>query len=73
MTPSSQGQIRTIAAFFDSRSAAEDAVKRLHSAGFASDAVRMTAGHQNPPERDVNPDSHRGAYENNEGVGFWKL
>src|SRR5215218_10298234 len=72
MTPSSQGQTRTITAFFDNRSDAEEAVQRLHSAGISRDAVRMMAGYQGPPERDVNPDSYRGAYENNEGVGFWE-
>jgi uncharacterized protein (TIGR02271 family) len=72
MTPSSQGQIRTITAFFDSRTDAEEAVQRLHSAGFAPEAVRMVAGHHGSPERNVNRDSDRNAYENNEGVGFWE-
>src|SRR5215217_9251743 len=72
MTPSSQGQTRTITAFFDNRTDAEEAAQRLHSAGISRDAVRMTARHQNPPERDVNPDSYRGASENNEGIGFWE-
>src|SRR5215213_667022 len=72
MTPSSQGQTRTITAFFDNRTDAEEAVQRLHSAGISQDAVRMMAGYQGRPERDVNPDSYRGAYENNEGIGFWE-
>jgi hypothetical protein len=72
MTPSSQGQTRTITAFFDNRTDAEEAVQRLHSAGISRDAVRMMAGYQGRPERDVNPDSYRGASENNEGIGFWE-
>jgi len=32
----------------------------------------MVAGYEGRPERDVNPDSYRGAHENNEGVGFWE-
>jgi uncharacterized protein (TIGR02271 family) len=72
MTPSSQGQTRTITAFFDNRTDAEEAVQRLHSAGIPRDAVRMMAGNEGKPERDVNPDSYRGAHQNNEGVGFWE-
>ena len=68
-----EGHICTITAFFDSRTDAEEAVQRLHSAGFAPEAVRMVAGHHGSPERNVNRDSDRNAYENNEGVGFWKL
>src|SRR3954454_5810921 len=66
MTPSSQGQTRTITAFFDNRTDAEEAVQRLHSAGISKDAVRMMAGYQGQPERDVN------ASENTEGMGFWE-
>jgi len=67
MTLSSQGQTRTITAFFDNRTDAEEAVQRLHSAGISRDAVRMVAGHQGQPERNVNPNS-RG----DEGLGFWE-
>jgi uncharacterized protein (TIGR02271 family) len=72
MTPSGTQQTRTITAFFDSRTDADEAVRRLHAAGFAQSAVRLTPGYQGRPERDVNPDSYRGAYENNEGFGFWE-
>ena len=71
MTASDQGHTRTITAFFDDRTNAEEAVERLHSAGFPRDAVRMMAGHEGSPERNVNADSSRGAYQNNEGMGFW--
>jgi uncharacterized protein (TIGR02271 family) len=71
MTPSSQSQTRTITAFFDDRTNAEEAVDRLHSAGLSRDAVRMMAGHERSSERDVNRDSSRGAYQNDEGMGFW--
>ena len=64
--------LRTVTAFFENRTHAEDAVRRLHEAGFARDAVRLMAGYEGAPERDVNPDSYRGAYEQNEGVGFWE-
>jgi uncharacterized protein (TIGR02271 family) len=66
MTPSSQGQTRTITAFFDNRTDAEEAVQRLRSAGISQDAVRMMAGYQGQPERDVK------ASENTEGMGFWE-
>ena len=72
MTASDQGHTRTITAFFDDRTNAEEAVERLHSAGFPRDAVRMMAGHEGSPERNVNADSSRGAYQNNEGMGFWE-
>jgi len=72
MTASNQGHTRTITAFFDDRTNAEEAVERLHSAGFARDAVRMMAGHEGGPEGNVNADSSRGAYQNNEGMGFWE-
>ena len=28
-------------------------------------------GHEGSPERNVNADSSRGTYQNNEGMGFW--
>jgi len=31
----------------------------------------MVAGHERSSERDVNHDSNRGAYQNDEGMGFW--
>src|SRR5215207_9741397 len=71
MTASNQGHTRTITAFFDDRTNAEEAVDRLHSAGLARDAVRLMAGHERASERDANRDSNRGAYQNDEGMGFW--
>jgi uncharacterized protein (TIGR02271 family) len=73
MTPASgQDMQRTITAFFDSRSDAEEAVRRLHAEGFSRDSVRLVEGHERDRERDVNPDNYRSTYENNEGMGFWE-
>jgi hypothetical protein len=44
ITPSGYGQTRTITAFFDNRTDAEEAVQRLHSAGIAREAVRLVPG-----------------------------
>lgn len=37
---------RLVTAFFDSRTDAEEAISRLHSAGIAQDSIRLTPGHE---------------------------
>ena len=37
---------RTVTAFFDSRTDAEEAISRLHAAGIPHDSVRLTPGHE---------------------------
>ncbi len=62
---------RTITAFFDNRSDADEAIARLHSAGISRDNVRLVAGYERDREGDVNPDNFRSTWENNEGMGWW--
>jgi len=53
--------MRTVTAFFDNRESAEDAVRRVHSAGIARDSVRLIPGAQ-----------RTATVGSGEDVGFWE-
>ncbi len=42
---------RTVTAFFDSRTDAEEAISRLHAAGIPRDGIRLTPGHEDTAGR----------------------
>jgi uncharacterized protein (TIGR02271 family) len=59
---------RTITAFFDSRTDAEEAIARLHSAGVSRDSIRLTPG----DERDTGEMGRTDTNSLSEAsVGFW--
>src|SRR5918997_1365062 len=60
------GQTRTITAFFDSRTDAEEAVARLVSAGLSRESVRMVEGGQGSGGASVSTSSY-----GESGSGFW--
>src|SRR5688500_2960616 len=62
---------RTITAFFDNRSEADEAVSRLHSAGISRDSVRLVPGQERDRQGGANQDNFR-SQEGDEGLGFWE-
>ncbi len=63
---------RTITAFFDNRSDADEAVSRLHSAGISRDSVRLVPGQERDRQGGANQDNFRKSQEGDEGLGFWE-
>jgi uncharacterized protein (TIGR02271 family) len=59
---------RTITAFFDSRSDAEEAVSRLQSAGLSRDSVRLVPGNERDTDGAGSPDT---LSLGDASVGFW--
>src|SRR5688572_11642853 len=59
---------RTVTAFFDSRTDADEAVARLHAAGVSRDSIRLTPGN----ERDTDGGTRTETNSLGEAsVGFW--
>jgi len=69
------GQTRTITAFFDSRTDAEEAIQRLVSAGISRESVRMVEGGQSSGGSSVGQSSGGASVSQSSygesGSGFW--
>jgi len=61
---------RTVTAFFDRRADAEDAVRRLESAGVPRDSIRLVPGNERDSDEPGN--SPRASILGDASIGFWE-